>query len=54
MQLNKSALRRMTLTSTNIDNMQLTSPVVRTTYMLSDANVQALLSKQSKFDIQRI
>ncbi|KAJ4022441.1 hypothetical protein NW766_001476 [Fusarium irregulare] len=47
-QLNGNALRRMCLASTNVHNLKMTSPMVRTTKLLKDVTLRKIMSHNIK------
>lgn len=53
-QLNGNALRRMYLESTNVHNLKMTSPIVRTTKLLKDVTLRKIMSHTIKESTREI
>ncbi|KAH7193643.1 uncharacterized protein B0J16DRAFT_83399 [Fusarium flagelliforme] len=53
-QLNGNALRRMCLASTNVHNLKMTSPIVRTTKPLKDVTLRKIMSHAIKESTQQV
>jgi hypothetical protein len=53
-QLNGNALRRMCLASTNVHNLKMTSPIVRTTKLLKDVTPRKIMSHTIKESTREI
>ncbi|RGP75375.1 dead helicase [Fusarium sporotrichioides] len=53
-QLNENALRRMVLASTNVHNLKMTSPIVRTAKLLKDVNIQKIIGHKISHAAERL
>jgi len=53
-QLNGNAFRRMCLASTNVHNLKMTSPIVRTTKLLKDVTLRKIMSHTIKESTQQV